>query len=130
MRTTGERATLNVALLGCGVVGSAVYRLLTEQSADLAARAGARLEVAGVAVRDTSRARGTAVPAELLTTDARALVTRPDVDIVIELIGGIEPARGPAAGRARGRQVGGHREQGPGGHRPGGAARDRAAGRG
>jgi homoserine dehydrogenase len=94
VRTTGERATLNVALLGCGVVGSAVYRLLTEQAADLAARAGARLEVAGVAVRDTSRARGTAVPAELLTTDARALVTRADIDIVIELIGGIEPARG------------------------------------
>jgi len=82
-----------VALLGCGVVGSAVYRLLAEQSADLAARAGARLEVAGVAVRDTSRARGTAVPPELLTTDAQKLVTRPDVDIVIELIGGIEPAR-------------------------------------
>jgi homoserine dehydrogenase len=94
VRTTGERATLNVALLGCGVVGSAVYRLLTEQSADLAARAGARLEVAGVAVRDTGRARGTAVPAELLTTDARALVTRSDIDIVIELIGGTEPARG------------------------------------
>ena len=93
MRTSGERATLKVALLGCGVVGSAVYRLLAEQSADLAARAGARLEVAGVAVRDTSRARGTAVPPELLTTDAQKLVTRPDVDIVIELIGGIEPAR-------------------------------------
>jgi homoserine dehydrogenase len=93
VRTSGERATLKVALLGCGVVGSAVYRLLTEQSADLAARAGARLEVAGVAVRDTGRARGTAVPAGLLTTDAQALVTRPDVDIVIELIGGIEPAR-------------------------------------
>jgi len=93
VRTSGERATLKVALLGCGVVGSAVYRLLAEQSADLAARAGARLEVAGVAVRDTSRARGTAVPPELLTTDAQKLVTRPDVDIVIELIGGIEPAR-------------------------------------
>jgi len=84
---------LKVALLGCGAVGSAVYRLLTEQSADLAARAGAALEVAGVAVRDTSRPRLVPVPPELLTTDAAALVTRPDVDIVIELIGGIEPAR-------------------------------------
>ncbi|HEU5421566.1 MAG TPA: homoserine dehydrogenase [Streptosporangiaceae bacterium] len=93
MRTSGERAALKVALLGCGVVGSAVYRLLTEQSADLEARAGARLDVAGIAVRDTSRARGIAVPPDLLTTDAQALVTRPDVDIVIELIGGIEPAR-------------------------------------
>jgi homoserine dehydrogenase len=80
-------------MLGCGAVGSAVYRLLTEQSADLAARAGAALEVVGVAVRDTSRPRLVPVPPELLTTDAAALVTRPDVDIVIELIGGIEPAR-------------------------------------
>ncbi len=80
-------------MLGCGAVGSAVYRLLTEQSTDLAARAGAALEVVGVAVRDTSRPRLVPVPPELLTTDAAALVTRPDVDIVIELIGGIEPAR-------------------------------------
>ena len=93
MRATRERAALKVALLGCGAVGSAVYRLLTEQSADLAARAGAALEVVGVAVRDTSRPRLVPVPPELLTTDAAALVTRPDVDIVIELIGGHEPAR-------------------------------------
>ena len=93
MRATTGNAALKVALLGCGAVGSAVYRLLTEQAADLAARAGAALEVAGVAVRDTSRARQVPVPSSLLTTDAAALVTRPDVDIVIELIGGIEPAR-------------------------------------
>jgi len=93
VRATRERAALKVALLGCGAVGSAVYRLLTEQSADLAARAGAALEVVGVAVRDTSRPRLVPVPPELLTTDAAALVTRPDVDIVIELIGGHEPAR-------------------------------------
>jgi homoserine dehydrogenase len=93
VRTTGDRATLKVALLGCGSVGSAVYRLLAEQSADLAARAGAALEVVGVAVRDLGRARLVPVDPELLTADAAALVTRPDVDIVIELIGGIEPAR-------------------------------------
>ena len=93
MRTTGDRATLKVALLGCGSVGSAVYRLLAEQSADLAARAGAGLEVVGVAVRDVGRARSVPVDPDLLTVDAAALVTRPDVDIVIELIGGIEPAR-------------------------------------
>jgi homoserine dehydrogenase len=50
VRTSGDGAALKVALVGCGVVGSAVYRLLTEQSADLAARAGAALEVVGVAV--------------------------------------------------------------------------------
>ncbi len=93
MRTTGDRATLKVALLGCGVVGAAVYRLLAEQSADLTARAGAALEVVGVAVRDVGRPRGAAVAPGLLTTDAAALVARPDVDIVIELMGGIEPAR-------------------------------------
>jgi homoserine dehydrogenase len=92
-RSAGDRAPLKVALLGCGVVGSQVYRLLTEQSADLQARAGAPLQVAGVAVRDTDRPRDVPVAPELLTTDGAGLVSRPDVDIVIELIGGIEPAR-------------------------------------
>ena len=92
-RVRGDREPLKVALLGCGVVGSQVYRLLTEQSADLKARAGAPLEIAGVAVRDPSRPRDVPVAPHLLTTDGLDLVTRPDVDIVIELIGGIEPAR-------------------------------------
>ncbi len=92
-RKSGNRAPLKVALLGCGVVGSQVYRLLTEQSADLQARAGAPLQVVGVAVRDPDRPREVAVAPGLLTTDGAELVTRPDVDIVIELIGGIEPAR-------------------------------------
>jgi homoserine dehydrogenase len=88
-----ERKPLKVAMLGCGVVGSQVYRLLTEQSADLQQRAGAPLQVAGVAVREPGRPRDVAVDPGLLTTDGAELVTRPDVDIVIELIGGIEPAR-------------------------------------
>jgi homoserine dehydrogenase len=90
---TDDRAPLRVALLGCGVVGSQVFRLLVEQAADLRARAGAPLEVAGIAVRDLGRPRGAATGSPLLTTDAMGLVTRPDVDIVIELMGGIEPAR-------------------------------------
>ena len=85
---------LRVALLGCGAVGSQVFRLLGEQAGDLAARVGAPLQVAGVAVRDPAgRARAAGVPDELITTDAMDLVTRPDVDIVVEMIGGIEPAR-------------------------------------
>jgi homoserine dehydrogenase len=84
---------LKVALLGCGTVGSEVYRLLTQQSAELATRIGARLEVAGVAVRRPGRARSVAVDPALLTADSMELVTRPDVDIVIEVIGGIEPVR-------------------------------------
>lgn len=82
---------LKVALLGCGTVGSAVLRLLEEQSDDLAARVGRRIEVAGIAVRRPDHHPG--VPAELLTTDAEALVRRDDVDLVVEVIGGIEPAR-------------------------------------
>lgn len=85
---------VKVALLGCGVVGSQVARLLQEQADDLAARVGAPLELAGVAVRKISRKREVDLDPALLTTDAQALVTRPDVDIVVEVIGGIEPARG------------------------------------
>jgi homoserine dehydrogenase len=83
---------LRVALLGCGVVGTQVVRLLNEQSADLAARIGAPLELAGIAVRRVDKERPGIDPA-LLTTDAIELVTRDDVDLVIEVIGGIEPAR-------------------------------------
>ena len=82
---------LRVALLGCGTVGSAVLRLLQEQSEDLAARIGRPVEVAGIAVRRPDHHPD--VPARLLTTDAEALVTRDDVDLVVEVIGGIEPAR-------------------------------------
>ncbi|HEV2450363.1 MAG TPA: homoserine dehydrogenase [Streptosporangiaceae bacterium] len=84
---------LRVALLGCGVVGSEVVRLLREQSADLAARIGAPVVVSGIAVRRPGRVRPAVVERGLLTSDAMDLVTRPDVDIVIEVIGGIEPAR-------------------------------------
>jgi homoserine dehydrogenase len=82
---------LRVALLGCGVVGTQVVRLLTEHAADLTARVGAPLELAGIAVRRPNRHPD--VPPELLTTDAAALVERDDVHVVIEVIGGIEPAR-------------------------------------
>ncbi|WP_067813808.1 homoserine dehydrogenase [Actinomadura kijaniata] len=83
---------LRVAQLGCGVVGTEVVRLLNEQAADLAARVGTPLELVGIAVRRPDRVRE-GVDRALLTTDAEALVTRDDVDIVIEVIGGIEPAR-------------------------------------
>jgi len=85
--------TFKVAMLGCGNVGSEVYRLLGEQAGDLEARIGAPVEVTGVAVRRPGRARSVPVAPELITTDAVGLVSRPDVDIVVEVIGGIEPAR-------------------------------------
>jgi homoserine dehydrogenase len=82
---------LRVALLGCGTVGSQVLRLIAEQADDLTARIGRPVEVAGVAVRRP--AHHPDVPPDLLTTDADALVIREDVDLVVEVIGGIEPAR-------------------------------------
>jgi homoserine dehydrogenase len=81
---------IRVAMLGCGTVGREVVRLLREHADELAARAGAPVELAGVAVR---RPHKHADLAGLLTDDAPGLVTRADVDVVVEVIGGIEPAR-------------------------------------
>jgi len=89
-----DRDPLRVALLGCGVVGSEVARLLSTHAGDLASRVGRPLELAGVAVRRPGRARDLPVDPALFTTDAEELVRRPDVDVVVEVIGGIEPARG------------------------------------
>ncbi|MCF2131253.1 homoserine dehydrogenase [Strepomyces sp. STD 3.1] len=83
---------LKVALLGCGVVGSEVARIMTTHADDLASRIGAPVELAGVAVRRPDRVREGIDPA-LVTTDATALVKRGDIDVVVEVIGGIEPAR-------------------------------------
>jgi homoserine dehydrogenase len=83
---------LRIALLGCGVVGTEVVRLLAEQSRDLEARVGAPLELAGIAVRDLATVRDPVVDTALLTTDAEGLLAK-DIDIVVEVIGGIEPAR-------------------------------------
>ncbi len=85
-------APLRVALLGCGTVGSEVARLIIGQADDLRARIGRPLELVGIAVRRPGRDRPGIDPG-LFTTDAAALVARPDVDLVIEVIGGIEPAR-------------------------------------
>ncbi|MGY5764912.1 homoserine dehydrogenase [Brachybacterium sp. DNPG3] len=87
-----EAPALRVAVLGAGTVGSEVLRLIAEQGDDLTHRIGARLEVIGVAVRDLGRDRGPHVPRELLTEDASALVR--SADLVVEVMGGIEPARG------------------------------------
>ena len=93
MRARQIGAPLRIALLGCGTVGAQVARLLAEQSADLAARAGGPLQVAGIAVRRPELTRIAGVDPALITGSAAELVARDDVDIVVELIGGIEPAR-------------------------------------
>jgi homoserine dehydrogenase len=84
---------LKVALLGCGVVGTEVVRLMELHRDDLAHRIGAPLEIAGIAVRRPQRQRDLDIDPALFTTDSESLVARDDVDVVIEVIGGIEPAR-------------------------------------
>ena len=87
-----DQRHLRVALLGAGSVGSQVASLLLQHGDELADRAGATLELVGIAVRDVDARRDVDLPVELLTTDAEALIL--GADIVIELMGGIEPARG------------------------------------
>lgn len=82
---------VRIAVLGAGVVGSQVVRLLREQGTELAARIGAPLELVAVAVRRPHHHPD--IPADLLTTDAAALVARPDIDVIIEVIGGIDPTK-------------------------------------
>ncbi|MGV8874583.1 MAG: homoserine dehydrogenase [Rhodococcus sp. (in: high G+C Gram-positive bacteria)] len=83
--------SIGVAVLGLGNVGSEVVRILTENAADFEARIGAPLEIRGIAVRRVDGDRG--VPAELLTDDPAELVGRDDVDIVVEVLGGIDIPR-------------------------------------
>ncbi len=87
-----NEGTIRVGLLGCGNVGAAVVRLLDEHADDIARRAGCRLEVSRVAVRDPARARGVPLDPSRFTADPQAVVEDPAVDIVCELIGGSEPA--------------------------------------
>lgn len=87
----GVSDPVRVALLGCGTVGSEVVRRLIEDSEELAARVGAPIEIAGIAVRRPDK--HPELPQHLLTADAGELVES-DVDVVVELIGGIDPVRG------------------------------------
>ena len=86
-----KRDTIKVGLLGCGIVGSGVVRLLTDNAEAIAARVGARIEVGPVAVRNIALDRDVSVPG--LTNDPAEVVRGDDVDIVVEVMGGIEPTR-------------------------------------
>ncbi len=87
------RDTVGVAILGCGNVGGALAERLLTGADEIARRTGLDLELVGVAVQDLEKPRTADVPASLLTDDAKELIERDGVDIVVELIGGIEPAR-------------------------------------
>ena len=92
MTSTATARSVRVALLGCGNVGAALVGILGRRSEELFVQSGARIEVAGIAVADPAKARPAHVPAALVGTAADGLVRDPDVDIVVELIGGLEPA--------------------------------------
>ncbi len=92
-RRERDEDPVRVAVLGCGNVGGALVALLLQDADAIAARSGVRLELVGVAVGDPSRPRP-GVPPELITGDAKALIADPGVDVVVELIGGVDPARG------------------------------------
>ncbi|MFP3900286.1 MAG: homoserine dehydrogenase [Acidimicrobiia bacterium] len=84
---------VRVGLLGCGNVGAALVELMRARADGISARTGLRLEVARVAVRSTAKDRHVELPPGVLTHDAAEVVTDPSIDVVVEVIGGIEPAR-------------------------------------
>ena len=88
-----EPSQIRVGLLGCGHVGAALVSLIAERRDEVARRTGLYLDVTRIAVRNTAIDRGVGVDASAFTTDAAAVVADADVDVVVEVMGGIEPAR-------------------------------------
>src|SRR3954453_6514794 len=84
---------VRVGILGCGNVGSALVGLLAANADLITRRSGVRIEVARVAVQNVTKERGVAFAAGVLTNDAESVVADPDVDVIVEMIGGVEPAR-------------------------------------
>jgi len=89
---SANQKNITIGMIGCGVVGSQVARLLRANSAELSTRAGANLVLKKIAVRTAGARAG--LDASLFTTSADEIISDPSIDIVIEVIGGIEPARG------------------------------------
>lgn len=87
-----QMPTIRIGILGCGVVGSQVATQLLRHQKELSTRSGADLLLTKIAVRDSKLVRDGIDPS-LLTTDAKSIVTDPEIDLVVEVMGGIEPAR-------------------------------------
>lgn len=85
-----QHMKINVGLLGCGTVGSGVAQVMLEQADHLEKRSGIRLELKKVLVRDAAKAR--TIPSSLMTTRPEDIIDNPDIQIVVELIGGLDPA--------------------------------------
>ena len=86
--------SVTIGILGLGQVGAGTLRLLQERRAAIESRLGAAVGLRRIAVRDLGRAREVDVDPALLTDDPQVVVTDPEIDVVVELVGGIEPARG------------------------------------
>ena len=91
---------MRIGLLGCGNVGAAFAALVAERADAIEALTGLGLQVSRIAVRSVSRDRGISLSPDLLTHDAAAVVSDPAIDLVVEVMGGIEPARTLKIGRA------------------------------
>ena len=83
---------IRVGMLGCGVVGTGILRLLSDNAGTIEGRLGAPIQVKAIAVHDPAKARDAVVPSALVTADAMSVATHPDVDVVVEVMGGIQPA--------------------------------------
>ncbi|MGM0578896.1 MAG: homoserine dehydrogenase [Myxococcota bacterium] len=89
----GDEQAIRIGLLGCGTVGTGVLRILRDNAADIRARLGVPVEVTRIAVADRAKARDPVVPTDRVTTDPREVVEDPDVQVVVEVMGGYDPAR-------------------------------------
>ena len=88
-----ESSSVKVGLLGCGTVGAALAHLIVEQHDVVARRTGLDLTVEAVVVRDLTVERQVPVAAEAFSSDPAAVVANPNIDVVVEVMGGLEPAR-------------------------------------
>jgi len=89
---TSPRRTVGIGMLGMGVVGAGLARVLQERAAGLATSVGATLAIEAIVVHDADKRRDDDLPLHLVTADADAVLDNPDVDIVVEVIGGVEQA--------------------------------------
>ena len=107
---------IQVGLLGIGTVGAGTFNVLTRNQEEIRRRAGRGIEIAMVAdLRRRARADGIVGDRAQVVADAREVIANPDIDIVVELIGGYGIAKAAGAGGHRRRQARGHRQQGAAG---------------
>ena len=88
-----DGSVVRVGVLGCGTVGASLVALVERQNATIHARTGLSIEISRIAVRDLSRSRPINIENAVFTSDAMAVATDPSIDVIVEVMGGISPAR-------------------------------------